>query len=259
MASEEDGFLNALYADGHDEVTRSIYADWLDERGDERGAYLRAEMAVHALGYKAPRGAAARLKAQETITKYHALRGGLNRDWLARVARPDWILVEGAKGKAIDKVLADTAQMWDSKPRSEHEVFVHRLRGGRHALRAVPVFAPYFLCDLLGWVADPEYNEGVMRACAWMTSPHTGVRYFFVVPDPEVSSEFVPGYAPGGREVVFNRATYNLSSSSRKYVPHVAEPRWTPAKAPQVAVRHVIAQPDATPKYPAFRELSDPV
>jgi uncharacterized protein (TIGR02996 family) len=255
MASEEEGFLNALSADGHDEVTRSIYADWLDERGDDRGAFLRAEMAVHALGHKAPRGAAAGAKAQKTIAKYHALRSGMNRDWLARVARPDWMLIEGAESKAIEKVIAETAQLWDAKSRSEHEVCVYRLRGGRHAVRAVPVFAPYFLCDLLGWVADPEYNDGVTRACAWMTSPHTGARYFFVVPGPEVASEFVPGYAPGGREVVFNRATSNLSSASRKYVPHVAEPRWTPAKARQVAVRRVIAHPDATPKYPAFREI----
>ena len=39
--SEEAGFLAALLADPFDEVTRSIYADWLDERGDCAGAYLR--------------------------------------------------------------------------------------------------------------------------------------------------------------------------------------------------------------------------
>lgn len=41
--SEEAGFLTHLAANPGDDVTRLVYADWLEERGDERGAYLRAE------------------------------------------------------------------------------------------------------------------------------------------------------------------------------------------------------------------------
>ena len=58
-------------------------------------------------------------------------------------------------------MVADTAQLWDKKPPSEHEVFVHRLPRKRRAIHTIPVFAPYFLCDLLGWLADPRYNTGV--------------------------------------------------------------------------------------------------
>jgi uncharacterized protein (TIGR02996 family) len=40
---EEQAFLDQLKADPTDEVTRLVYADWLEERGDPRGAWLRAE------------------------------------------------------------------------------------------------------------------------------------------------------------------------------------------------------------------------
>jgi uncharacterized protein (TIGR02996 family) len=41
----DDAFLDALTADPLDDVTRAVYADWLEERGDSRATYLRAELA----------------------------------------------------------------------------------------------------------------------------------------------------------------------------------------------------------------------
>ena len=39
--SEEQSFLDALAADPADDLTRLVYADWLDDRGDPRAGYLR--------------------------------------------------------------------------------------------------------------------------------------------------------------------------------------------------------------------------
>jgi uncharacterized protein (TIGR02996 family) len=39
--NEEAGFIAALLAEPEDRVTLLVYADWLDERGDLRGEYLR--------------------------------------------------------------------------------------------------------------------------------------------------------------------------------------------------------------------------
>jgi uncharacterized protein (TIGR02996 family) len=44
--NEEAGFLDALGRDPADDVTRAVYADWLEERGDGRAAFLRAEIAL---------------------------------------------------------------------------------------------------------------------------------------------------------------------------------------------------------------------
>lgn len=44
--NEEQGFLDTLSKDSSDAVTRAVYADWLEERGDPRTAFLRAEIAL---------------------------------------------------------------------------------------------------------------------------------------------------------------------------------------------------------------------
>ena len=43
---EEQGFLDQLREHPEDDVTRLVYADWLEDRDDPRSAYLRAEVAM---------------------------------------------------------------------------------------------------------------------------------------------------------------------------------------------------------------------
>jgi uncharacterized protein (TIGR02996 family) len=48
----DDAFLDALAADPLDDVTRAVYADWLEERGDGRAGFLRAELAGDEAGMR---------------------------------------------------------------------------------------------------------------------------------------------------------------------------------------------------------------
>jgi uncharacterized protein (TIGR02996 family) len=41
---EDGAFIRAIVTNPDDDTTRLVYADWLDERGDPRGALLRAEL-----------------------------------------------------------------------------------------------------------------------------------------------------------------------------------------------------------------------
>ena len=43
---EEQGFLDQLLDHPEDDVTRLVYADWLEDHDDPRSAYLRAEVAL---------------------------------------------------------------------------------------------------------------------------------------------------------------------------------------------------------------------
>src|SRR5262249_54070590 len=43
---EEEGFLRALDANPADDTLRLVFADWLEERGDNRGQFLRAAVAL---------------------------------------------------------------------------------------------------------------------------------------------------------------------------------------------------------------------
>ena len=79
MAKLEPHPLMRTIVDNPDaDLPRLVYADWLDERDDPRGAYLRAESEW--------------AKAKQTtgfiVLRLNALAEGLDPVWLARVSRP---------------------------------------------------------------------------------------------------------------------------------------------------------------------------
>src|SRR6187200_1783709 len=41
--TDDEAFVRRIVASPGDDLPRLVYADWLDERDDPRGAYLRAE------------------------------------------------------------------------------------------------------------------------------------------------------------------------------------------------------------------------
>ncbi len=47
---EEQQMIDAVLADPHSDEARLVYADWLEERGDSRGGFLRAELSFAAAG-----------------------------------------------------------------------------------------------------------------------------------------------------------------------------------------------------------------
>src|SRR5688572_30810707 len=69
--TDDEAFVRRIVASPGDDLPRLVYADWLDDRGDPRAAYLRAETA-------APGNAA----------KLAPLSAGLEPVWVARVSRP---------------------------------------------------------------------------------------------------------------------------------------------------------------------------
>jgi uncharacterized protein (TIGR02996 family) len=78
--SEEQGFLHAIQARPHDDVPRLIYADWLDERDDPRGEYLRLQCElVRTWTYLNPQ-----TKLRDRAAK---LRSEIDPAWLVRVRR----------------------------------------------------------------------------------------------------------------------------------------------------------------------------
>jgi uncharacterized protein (TIGR02996 family) len=46
----DDAFLRAILQDPDDDVPRLVYADWLDERGDPRGEFIRVQCRLATLG-----------------------------------------------------------------------------------------------------------------------------------------------------------------------------------------------------------------
>jgi uncharacterized protein (TIGR02996 family) len=73
--SDDDAFIRTIVDSPGDDTPRLVYADWLDERGDPRGEYLRAEAEM--VGSQAVDAAALK-----------GLAAGLDPVWVARVSRP---------------------------------------------------------------------------------------------------------------------------------------------------------------------------
>lgn len=78
---EDAAFLQAILANPADDVPRLIYADWLEERGDPRGEYLRLEVALAARAADSP-------EAQGCRQRLIQLRSQVESLWLACLDQP---------------------------------------------------------------------------------------------------------------------------------------------------------------------------
>lgn len=71
----EDAFIQAILANPDDVATAQVYADWLEERGDPRGEYLRLEIERLSLPGKDER-------LQAIQGRLDALRQTLDKEWV---------------------------------------------------------------------------------------------------------------------------------------------------------------------------------
>ncbi|MBA4065059.1 MAG: hypothetical protein C0501_15360 [Isosphaera sp.] len=78
--TEDQAFVRAVVDGPGDETPRLVYADWLDDRGDPRGPYLRAEW--EAVGRRTRR------VRRADLVRLCGLARGLDPAWVARVSRP---------------------------------------------------------------------------------------------------------------------------------------------------------------------------
>ena len=71
--TDEEPFIRAIVDSPGDEIPRLVYADWLEERGDPRAAYLQAELEAVRTG---------------NTSRVQDLAVGLDSVWVARVTLP---------------------------------------------------------------------------------------------------------------------------------------------------------------------------
>ncbi len=90
---EEEAFLQAIRADPDDDLSRLAYADWLDERGDLRGEFLRLHLALRLLAPDHP----------------HRVSGEHELSYLRTRAPADWLLVVEPERAPIDLALSPYA------------------------------------------------------------------------------------------------------------------------------------------------------
>jgi uncharacterized protein (TIGR02996 family) len=107
---DEDDFLRALLANPADDAARMVYADWLDERGDDesraKAQFLR--VTVRLMGpIQRPGWRAARRR------ELHDLAQTLPAAWLAVVSRPRVESCPAAKAKAAERENVTEQELWE--------------------------------------------------------------------------------------------------------------------------------------------------
>jgi uncharacterized protein (TIGR02996 family) len=78
--NEENSLLGAVLSNPRDNAARVVYADWLEERGDARAAYLRREVELAKFSHLQKKASALR--------ELMAARAGLDPVWLAQLEQP---------------------------------------------------------------------------------------------------------------------------------------------------------------------------
>src|SRR5436305_10451272 len=68
--AQAEGFLRAIIEEPDDVGLRLIYADWLEERGDPRGEFIRVQYQLEEVEEDDPRFAELRAREQELQEKY---------------------------------------------------------------------------------------------------------------------------------------------------------------------------------------------
>jgi uncharacterized protein (TIGR02996 family) len=78
--TDDEALLRAVLANPADEAPRLVYADWLEERGDPRGDYLRLDLELSKPGSEGPAVGKAMERAAE-------LRSQIDPNWTVTVSR----------------------------------------------------------------------------------------------------------------------------------------------------------------------------
>lgn len=124
--TDDEAFIRAIVDAPRDDAPRLVYADWLDERGDPRGAYLRAEMEWASAAY-----------ARYRLETIHAAARGLHQTWVCRVSRPpagvclSHFRLEDS-GPVIDSSrIVDLEKRHKLKLPVEYGLFLMNFNGGR--------------------------------------------------------------------------------------------------------------------------------
>jgi uncharacterized protein (TIGR02996 family) len=148
--SEDEAFIRAVVDSPGDDTPRLVYADWLDDRDDPRGPYLRAEMKCATK----PKPAA--------MKKLLKLGKPLDAVWVARVSRPPvGVCIQTSYFRRYAPPA--TAKKIDAMAKEFGVIFP-------------PEYRAFLLNFNGGWLAvypddeEPDESNEVLGDVAWMTT-----------------------------------------------------------------------------------------
>jgi uncharacterized protein (TIGR02996 family) len=133
----EQALLNAVLTAPEDDELRQVYADWLEEKGDPRGEFLRLEASLPLLSRRKRYAARDRLRELKTV---------IEEGWLALVAR---VGIDGCPVSAYHYARPPCPKRWERLERTENPTVRACGRCGKQVI----------YCDTLA-LAQRHLNRG---------------------------------------------------------------------------------------------------
>jgi uncharacterized protein (TIGR02996 family) len=166
--SEEAPFLRAIREQPDDDAPRLIYADWLEERGDPRGEYLRLWCRV-----------------LQDLRRLRELRPGVAPDWLRQVHRNWFFDLDCGRWVAVDAFDCMRTYIGLMEGRPNRDMNEHILEGARTRMRPVWGERMTHLVPPVIDESDPEHPV-LPPVCltAWLTC-------YQPIREPNAGSELV--------------------------------------------------------------------
>jgi len=171
---DETVFLGEIEADLSDDTARLVYADWLEERGDPRGEYLRIEVELAS-------GDGAIENLGEAIERVKRLKENIDPSWLAIVSRS---AIEGCHSHFLES--RNCPGRWRGLPRTDEPLIrlCEQCQTAVQFCTSVPE-AKYFLRRQNSKVAIDSGCERVVNDLEYRRGEGTTSQ----VQDPGVDSE----------------------------------------------------------------------
>jgi uncharacterized protein (TIGR02996 family) len=181
--TDDEAFIRAVVAAPGDEAPRLVYADWLDERGDPRGAYLRAELEW------------ARERARErSAGDVIGLANALDSLWISRLSRPPIGVCPDGLGfsdRGPELTLGDIRILEDRLGHqlpSDYRAYLLNVNGGRPDRDEITARVG---SSGIAWMAAPLRVETFFAAGPGGVGPDSEFHLLRLL-RPEVFDRFVP-------------------------------------------------------------------
>jgi uncharacterized protein (TIGR02996 family) len=164
--TDDRPFVDAILARPDDDGLRLVYADWLDERGDGRGEYLRLtlERAKHTSKSR---------KYEAVTTRLTEIEPGIDPEWVASVTRPSRLSIEWWGRQGVVRVNGQNVEWFDDPT----------LRNPASIFQGVPAGGPFeqwvgYLtrADVTGWRDRVTWSRVVRSVGAAAGGPFHFVR-----------------------------------------------------------------------------------
>jgi len=203
MTPEDEPFIRAIVDQPGDDTPRLVYADWLEDRDDPRGRFLRAEVGAMRAG------------TSKTAKLLKFAADGLDPVWVARVGRPPFgVCTDQICAAECSEPLLSPADIttYESqhgiKLNPQHHALLLNWNGGAFKLIACNVWSYSLnqgICVIVGGFSS--------LSCLELAEGVSGYHRPFVVVHRGSNGSTVFVGTDGDGRVIYHRDGYNFGAT----------------------------------------------